>query len=439
MKRVIIVGGGASGVLAAVNLLRSNLDVEIVERTGLVGRGPAYGTEDPSHTLNVRAANMSALPDEPNDFVEWLLAQGEPEDGLAASFRPRLQYRAYLQDLLSKSAASSQGKLTITHEDAISVQFSPDSVTLGTTSGKEIRGDALILALGNAAPSWPGALRHHAGHPRFINNPWLPGILDQINLHDRVFLLGTGLTMFDVIATLGERDHKGQIIARSRHGVMPRSHAKVTPRQIEIDPSKRLLPQISKAIREAGDEWRDVVDGLRPHTVRLWQTLSWPQRSSFLRHLNVTWNVLRHRAPERAHQLVEALQAAGTLDVAAGSVASVNPSENNVQLGIRHGSHTEEVEADWVINCTGANRSLVNLKVPLLESAVQQGLAEYDPLGQGLMVDNEGRTSANHPVWAIGPLCLGCRFETVAVPDIRNQAKSVATSIADTFLTASGG
>src|SRR6478752_8856574 len=67
---VAIVGGGFSGTLMAVNLLRyGDCRVTLIERGDGFARGVAYSTREPRHLLNVRAGNMSALPDQPDHFV----------------------------------------------------------------------------------------------------------------------------------------------------------------------------------------------------------------------------------------------------------------------------------------------------------------------------------------------------------------------------------
>ena len=74
---VAIVGGGASGVLLACHFLRNlseNVQVTLIEKNPAIGRGIAYGTADPAHLLNVRAANMSAFADDPDHFWRWLQA-----------------------------------------------------------------------------------------------------------------------------------------------------------------------------------------------------------------------------------------------------------------------------------------------------------------------------------------------------------------------------
>lgn len=58
-------------MLLACHLLRgsgSDLDVTLIEKRPDVGRGIAYYTANPDHLLNVRAANMSAFPDQPDHF-----------------------------------------------------------------------------------------------------------------------------------------------------------------------------------------------------------------------------------------------------------------------------------------------------------------------------------------------------------------------------------
>src|SRR2546429_5590479 len=68
---VAVVGGGASGTLAAIHLLRrpEPLRLVVVEEGRRLGRGVAYGTTGDEHLLNVPAAGMSAYPDDPGHFL----------------------------------------------------------------------------------------------------------------------------------------------------------------------------------------------------------------------------------------------------------------------------------------------------------------------------------------------------------------------------------
>ncbi len=67
VSHLVIVGGGFSGTLLAINLLRyGTMRVTLVERRPeRLGKGVAFGSALPDHILNVRAGNMSAFPDQP--------------------------------------------------------------------------------------------------------------------------------------------------------------------------------------------------------------------------------------------------------------------------------------------------------------------------------------------------------------------------------------
>jgi FAD-NAD(P)-binding len=90
MTRVIIIGGGASGVLLAVHLMRGlarRLETTIIERPKELGAGIAYATNHPDHLLNFPASNMSAFPDDPGHFVRWLAARHPAHSYGAGRFR----------------------------------------------------------------------------------------------------------------------------------------------------------------------------------------------------------------------------------------------------------------------------------------------------------------------------------------------------------------
>src|SRR5262249_50304019 len=65
-------GGTRLGLHLARALSQRATEIFVLEAAEEVGRGLAYATEDPSHLLNVRVANMSAFPDHANHLSEWL-------------------------------------------------------------------------------------------------------------------------------------------------------------------------------------------------------------------------------------------------------------------------------------------------------------------------------------------------------------------------------
>ena len=75
MKNVAIVGGGATGVIAAIHLLAefgARAQITIFEPGPQLGAGVAFGTNESSHLLNVPAPQMSLFENAPGDFVAWL-------------------------------------------------------------------------------------------------------------------------------------------------------------------------------------------------------------------------------------------------------------------------------------------------------------------------------------------------------------------------------
>jgi len=148
--RVAVIGGGASGVLTAINLLvRSDdpgLEVVVHEASGIVGRGIAYGTNDQRHLLNVRARHMSAFPDAPSDLLDWALRTGRGSDPQA--FLPRADYAIYLQDRLADVADDRLRIRAGRVLDVVPTATGFEVVTERSTSNA----DAVVLCHGNQPP-----------------------------------------------------------------------------------------------------------------------------------------------------------------------------------------------------------------------------------------------------------------------------------------------
>ena len=77
---IVIIGGGFSGTLTAVHLLKRGFGAAgrliLVNRSGAMARGVAYGTTSDVHVLNVPAGRMSAFDDDPDSFVRFVRARG---------------------------------------------------------------------------------------------------------------------------------------------------------------------------------------------------------------------------------------------------------------------------------------------------------------------------------------------------------------------------
>src|SRR5580658_7645167 len=108
-RTIAIIGGGFSGTVLAVNLLRhastEPTRVVLIERRAEIGRGVAYQSDWYPHLLNVPAARMSAQSREPLQFARF--AQARDARHQADQFLPRRLYGEYLQQLLQDASGTA--------------------------------------------------------------------------------------------------------------------------------------------------------------------------------------------------------------------------------------------------------------------------------------------------------------------------------------------
>jgi uncharacterized NAD(P)/FAD-binding protein YdhS len=224
---VVIVGGGASGVLLACHLLRGlskNLRVTLIEKNPAIGRGIAYGTADPAHLLNVRAANMSAFADDPDHFWQWLQANSlAAADSDQFCFVPRQIYGRYIESLLDGLSGGKNRQLCIVQGECVAVAPAPSGATARLRDGSSISAQVVVLATGNET------CQTHVSNNLYAN-PWeAPTRIPQ---DGHVLILGTGLTMVDYVQSLLHGGHKGPITAISRRGLLPKPHRPVVQFQL---------------------------------------------------------------------------------------------------------------------------------------------------------------------------------------------------------------
>jgi uncharacterized NAD(P)/FAD-binding protein YdhS len=438
----VVVGGGCSGTLVATHLLAAGERVAVVEPAQRLGRGLAYRTEEPSHLLNSRAATMSALHERPGHFVDWCGSRGLAADPHA--FLPRHLYGDYLEHTLDASATRAPGRLHRIREHALRLRVDADGTSVCLRRGRVLRGRRVILAAGHAPPATPSAVCPRARcHPGYVPDPWGRYALDALPAGAPVILLGTGLTAVDVALSLTRAGHQGTLIALSRHGLLPQPHSE-TPAPDPIPagpipgepvpgqppgsaPLGALLRRLRLAATGASD-WRTVLDGLRPHTDRLWAGLCDAERERFLRHLLRLWETHRHRLAPAAGAAIADLRASGQLRILAGALIDLTPAGAALDATIapRSGG-IERHRVCAVVNCTGPGTPL---RLPVVHTLLADGLARREPLGLGLDTDATGRllspTGQPHQsIHAIGPLRRGRLLETTAVPEIRQQAAAL--------------
>jgi uncharacterized NAD(P)/FAD-binding protein YdhS len=449
---IAIVGAGFSGSLLAVHLTRQSLgplEIVMIDRNGSRGRGLAYSAGNPNHLLNVRVENMSAFPDLPRHFRDWLERRsGRRADALA--FVSRGLYGAYVEDVLSTALGRADGKVAITQIAASCVDLQHDGGwTLALSDGRLIKADAVALCLGHFPPRLPVAIEAElSADLRMIADPWNLKAYAKIKSRDRVIVIGSGLTMADVVIHLQDQGHAGPIEVVSRRGFQPNVHARTEFWPAFIDPQRppatalallRLVRREAAAARRKGVDWRAVIDSVRPNLIPLWRALPLQEQKRALRHLRPHWDAHRHRIAPEIDDRLRTLRGEGRLRFLAGSLVAARTAHAALEIDIRQRGtgKIETLRGDWLVNCTGPTAAYERIDDPLVRALLDKGLAKPDEVGLGIEVTGScnviGVSGEPHNrVFATGPLTRGAFWEMLAVPELRRQAPDVAHQILET-------
>ncbi len=446
-QRIAILGFGFSGLMVVSQLVRRAPAQTIcyIVADDLNALGVAYSTHNIQHLLNVPANKMGAFPDVVDGFSCWLETQdaalarqrlGISAEYAPTDFVPRALYGAYLQSIWEETQrqAVARGIFLKLVESCATGIASRNGLAVLTERGDAIAVDHVVLATGNAPktilPELPASV--------VIQDPWSSHAF--ANAHEwasPVMLMGMGLSGVDVVLSLRSAGYTGEVIAFSRHGLVPQAHAPVS--SIFAFDKQALLAQPSLAglvrlVRQALAEhleWRPVVDALRPYTALLWQRLTLREQQRFLRRMLSIWNVYRHRmAPDIAATIREEIMRT-TLRVVASPAYTVRMEEAQPVVTLHIGAKEEVVRPSRIVNCTGLQMAVAQFSSPLFKQALADGLIEPHATGLGIAVDPHLRAwGAAYPhLYAIGTLATGQLLESTAVPELRQQALQVAMAL----------
>jgi uncharacterized NAD(P)/FAD-binding protein YdhS len=439
--------------MSAVNIARLSddpLHITVVNDGRPVGRGVAYGLRRPEYLLNVAARNMSAFPDEPDHFLQWLRTRTEfasvPDIELRERFIPRQIYGDYLCSLVLHHLQSPGGLTRVVTEfvtgEAIDIEPLDVGCVVRLADGSELEADRVVLATGNEAPApLPGA-ETLADHPAWVGNPWQAWEQRLPPQDGSIVILGTGLTTVDAIITLRALGWMGSIHAVSRHGWFPHAHfrgieypdfppADVDLAALGLDRLVALIGEHCTILHEKNTNPAIIVDKLRPHTQRIWSRFSRQDRLTFAKEHAARWNVFRHRIAPDIHSQIASSQLTGQLQVHAGSIVKLESSGDQILVHLADGA---TLTGDLVLNATGPATRFTATRSVLLQNLLHRDLVAPDDTDMGVRVDPDHivlNSDGDRSPWllALGPMLKGTYWETIAVPELRVQARRVAETL----------
>ncbi|HWK53829.1 MAG TPA: FAD/NAD(P)-binding protein [Hyphomicrobiales bacterium] len=443
--RIAIVGGGLTGALLCLRLLRSRdgpFDIHLYEKTpARLCRGVAYSSSLPYQLLNVPAGQMSLFPEAPDDFLAWLRENGESP--AAEAYVARHRFGDYVSARFEQAVRDNRRhRLSRIDAEVVDVVPTPEGLLIHTARGVPHAVAQAYLCTGNFPPADPPGLDpllRQSG--RYVAAPWDGRYLDRVANDATVLIIGTGLSMVDQALSLQRRPgFAGNVIALSRRGLLPLPHSTSAGHYVPApfpmdDVSAKALYrwfawEADKA-RQAGSDFQAVVEALRPRIPAIWNAFSAKERRRFLRHLRPLWEIHRHRIPDASATGIAALLTQERLRVIAGRVSALIPADAaRIRLDYlpRAGTTRQSLVVDWVINCTGPQADHRQLGSPLYRALQERGLLTADASGLGFATTLAGQAlradgHSEPRLTLVGPPTKASLWESTALQEIRQQVQ----------------
>ncbi|KQM54110.1 pyridine nucleotide-disulfide oxidoreductase [Pseudomonas sp. Leaf15] len=452
---VLIIGGGLSGTMLAVQLLRQpgKRQILVIEPRKELGRGEAYSAVERGHTLNGNAARMSVDPDNPDDLTQWLTdyigAGGWPESDqqpvpISELFPPRGIFGVYAQQRLAEAKALSASTVEHIRAEVVDLQVDAAATLLTLDNGQQLRGAYAVLATG-MFPAARTPQTESSGLNAAAVDPWDVKAMRQIEPQSTVLIIGSGLTMVDAVVSLEQAGHRGPIEVFSRHGLLP--HVRRQPpswvdflaEDHHLRSPRQLLREVRRQCRlalEQGIDWQAPLDTVRAHIGRLWSQASEREKRQFVRHVRPWWESHHHRSPPLSAQLVARLHEAGRLRIQAASFKGLVASDSGVTIKLRRRGEqaVTQVSGAALINSSGIEYDWRRVAKPLPQQLLKRGLIKPGPLALGIAADVSGAVldaqgQVSQRLFAMGPPLRGMWWESTAVTDVAIQAKALAAKL----------
>ncbi|SDX82959.1 Uncharacterized NAD(P)/FAD-binding protein YdhS [Amycolatopsis xylanica] len=486
MTDFALIGAGAGGTFLFSRIIdeleRNGADVTgkritVINPDATFGTGTAYGPGNGEALLNRSTGRMDLAGD--GRFARWVARPGAVRQALAEKeFLPRRTFGEYLAAMLRESIRRARRigvVVDVVRDEAIGVQAGPSGGYRVDTAGSgPVSAGAVVLAMGA-----PGSHDQYAltGAPGYVPQaPPFGAEFEAIPDGARVGVLGSRLSGIDTALHLLSRGHTGPISLLSRGGMLPSvrgdnpawelqaftPHAmrRVRAREGADFGLRSVLRELSGELRLAGARFSDIglTSGLtaaqshrrleedlaRSHEPVAWQSVlastnevisvCWQalpatHRHWFLRNLHSGWMARRVPIPVVSARALDAAIKSGAIGLVAG-VHDIRAARQGFEVAAESGGE----RFDWIVNCTGAARTVHKGASRLTDQLLGDGIAARDLFGGLRLEPRTGRVLAadgevQDGLYALGALTCGAHYVTSAIDVVGRQAELIAEQI----------
>lgn len=455
-ERIGIIGAGFSGCMTAVQLIVQSqipIHIDLFYQEGTLATGIAYATYSNTHLLNVITAKMSAYPDKPNHFLDWVLQQAAYVNidayVVANAFLPRSLYGKYLTEIWENAVQMASVKgIGIHHHTQTIVHIDPDKGVINLENGEHIKVNKIVLATGNQLPGNPKIKNmDYYRSKTYFKNPWHISSVQGLKNDLPVLIIGNGLTMVDTVFGLLEQGFKGQILSLSPNGfnILPHRHigAKYTSILNELPENPDLYTLFSliykhvKQVRAFGISAEPIIDAIRPNVQKYWKNFTSTEKQLFMKRFRHLWGVARHRIPLQSYDKLQQLRIKQLLVVYAGKLSAIADTPDGVAVIFENKKtlKTQALLVQRVINCTGPEANWNNLKGTFLQKLIVEGHVQHDPFWLGIQTDTNtfkiknAAQETHSSFYTLGSNLKGELWESTAVNELRSQAQQLAMQL----------
>jgi len=235
---VLVVGGGAAGVAAAVTAAREGMKVTLVERYGFCGGGAVAGLSGTICGLYLADDSPDRRPEKiVHGFVDDFIAEMEARNGLAPPIRYGLSFSRVHDPMAWRDSADAllrrAGVRVIFHAvvtDALAEGDRVQGVRLYTKQGKlEIRAPLVIDASGDADVVAMAGLPFTVGQDGHVQNPTMIFRIQGVDVDRFMAAHGPDTIMgADISEKIAKADGNGYRLPRRKIFLFP------TPRPGEL-------------------------------------------------------------------------------------------------------------------------------------------------------------------------------------------------------------